>query len=428
MLLYSLPLTLIHFIPHFTLFLSSSGTSSAGWVYEYRGHSLTSWLRNPTTNNQPAAWVGSVIRKCCHSPTNLVASVASTLASPSPLVRRNFLTLPRTDQLSFVRGIHLLRGMPSRLYPTDTRLSRYDDFIFVHQSMPADSHRSSAFLPWHRAFIAEFEGEMRNVLNNATYTLPYWDWSDNTTRMNIFTSDLFGGNGTTTRTVPVFNTTLNRTVDTVIQNLVGDGLFANFTHTIGLNNTYLPYGLRRCFTCDLEPAEEGSGGHTIMNTDIPPVLPEPEELVSLFNISLYDTFPYSDFSHNPPSFRNTLEGWNTTGCFLHNAVHLFVGGHFASVPISPNDPIFWLHHAFVDKIWDMWITKHKHRDSLTKGYLPKTEGTDPAEVKATRGKTPGSLLSPFGMPIQATFNPLNFGYSYPTDDFADRLVGLHSGG
>jgi tyrosinase len=35
----------------------------------------------------------------------------------------------------------------------------------------------------------------------------------------------------------------------------------------------------------------------------------------------------------------------------HNTVHMFVGGNTMPNPaISPNDPMFWLHHANVDRL------------------------------------------------------------------------------
>ena len=37
----------------------------------------------------------------------------------------------------------------------------------------------------------------------------------------------------------------------------------------------------------------------------------------------------------------------------HNAGHRFIGGHMAGA-FSPNDPVFWLHHANVDRIWAQW--------------------------------------------------------------------------
>ncbi|HEX5740595.1 MAG TPA: tyrosinase family protein [Pilimelia sp.] len=37
----------------------------------------------------------------------------------------------------------------------------------------------------------------------------------------------------------------------------------------------------------------------------------------------------------------------------HNAVHNALGGHMSS-GVSPNDPLFWLHHCFIDRIWSIW--------------------------------------------------------------------------
>ncbi len=48
-------------------------------------------------------------------------------------------------------------------------------------------------------------------------------------------------------------------------------------------------------------------------------------------------------------FWDALEGgWRT-----HNTAHNFVGGHMSG-GFSPNDPIFWLHHANVDRAWERW--------------------------------------------------------------------------
>jgi tyrosinase len=37
----------------------------------------------------------------------------------------------------------------------------------------------------------------------------------------------------------------------------------------------------------------------------------------------------------------------------YNAVHQWVGGTFAT-PFAPADPLFWCHHAFVDRLWAQW--------------------------------------------------------------------------
>ncbi|KAL3895473.1 MAG: hypothetical protein SGCHY_004683 [Lobulomycetales sp.] len=51
------------------------------------------------------------------------------------------------------------------------------------------------------------------------------------------------------------------------------------------------------------------------------------------------------------TFRNLFEG------SYHANVHNFVSGDMLTM-ISPNDPAFFLHHAFVDKIWAEWQLRH----------------------------------------------------------------------
>lgn len=62
-------------------------------------------------------------------------------------------------------------------------------------------------------------------------------------------------------------------------------------------------------------------------------------------------------------FRDTLEA-----APFHNRLHVLVGGTMVS-SASPSDPLFWLHHAFIDKIWADWQTLH-----------PGVNPSNPAEV------------------------------------------------
>lgn len=52
------------------------------------------------------------------------------------------------------------------------------------------------------------------------------------------------------------------------------------------------------------------------------------------------------------NFRETMEG-------LHGSVHVWVGGHMETFA-SPNDPIFFLHHSNVDRIWSLWQDCHDY--------------------------------------------------------------------
>jgi len=64
------------------------------------------------------------------------------------------------------------------------------------------------------------------------------------------------------------------------------------------------------------------------------------------------------------SFTETLEG-------LHNNVHMWSGGvrggqvgTMGDIRISPADPIFWLHHAQIDRIWSIWQKDHDQKPDL----------------------------------------------------------------
>jgi hypothetical protein len=41
----------------------------------------------------------------------------------------------------------------------------------------------------------------------------------------------------------------------------------------------------------------------------------------------------------------------------HGAVHIAVGGKMSAVNSAAQDPIFWLHHSQVDRIWNLWLAQ-----------------------------------------------------------------------
>ena len=59
---------------------------------------------------------------------------------------------------------------------------------------------------------------------------------------------------------------------------------------------------------------------------------------------------YSDTS-SEAGFANNIDG------LLHGAVHVSVGNAkgMGRVPWAANDPIFWLHHCNIDRIWASWV-------------------------------------------------------------------------
>jgi hypothetical protein len=68
-------------------------------------------------------------------------------------------------------------------------------------------------------------------------------------------------------------------------------------------------------------------------------MPEPEELTAAMKKAKF------------PVFQSRLET-------VHNYVHAAVGGQMKTAS-SPHDPIFFLHHANIDRIWSRWQGEHK---------------------------------------------------------------------
>jgi len=82
-------------------------------------------------------------------------------------------------------------------------------------------------------------------------------------------------------------------------------------------------------------------------------------------------------SHNTPPSGDTL--FSTLEGFPHNSTHNYIGG-YGPIPkgpwgnmtnnLSPVDPIFFLHHSNMDRLWDVWTRKQQ---ALKLPYLPGKE-------------------------------------------------------
>lgn len=82
----------------------------------------------------------------------------------------------------FVRAVHVLGTRDSVLRPGEQ--SRYADFVEVHRAEARAcrgpdgigwARGGSAFLPWHRTLLFEFESALRE--HEPEVTVPYWDWT-----------------------------------------------------------------------------------------------------------------------------------------------------------------------------------------------------------------------------------------------------------
>lgn len=79
------------------------------------------------------------------------------------------------------------------------------------------------------------------------------------------------------------------------------------------------------------------------------------------NVSERITFllqSYKDFGgvSNNKHFGSPDTRFNNWGSIedVHNAVHGYIGGYMGAVEIAAFDPIFWLHHANIDRLFAIW--------------------------------------------------------------------------
>ena len=58
---------------------------------------------------------------------------------------------------------------------------------------------------------------------------------------------------------------------------------------------------------------------------------------------------------------------------VHRGAHVWTGGAMPT-PLSPRDPVFFLHHAFVDFVWNNWEEQH-HSSSYIRTSMIRYDGT-----------------------------------------------------
>lgn len=69
--------------------------------------------------------------------------------------------------------------------------------------------------------------------------------------------------------------------------------------------------------------------------------------------------PASDLASlasNVPSImgNSAFAGFTSSLEAVHGGVHVWVGGTMSMIPTAPADPIFWMHHCNLDRLWWKW--------------------------------------------------------------------------
>lgn len=244
-----------------------------------------------------------------------------------PTVRVNWLTLTDGEKTAYFDAELCLLSLPAQSSIPGV-VTRYDDLVGAH-SMQSDTgagtdlwHTTGQFLAAHRYYMHTHEILLREECNY-TGALPYWYELEDAGAFNESSVMIeFGGEGLEEN-------------DYVIV----DGPFANLTRNLGPGATNTPHLLTR--------------------------------QMSWWNTTLANQ-TYFDEVNAQTTFALFQSTLNPT---IHTAGHRGVGGDMENILTSPNDPMFFLHHTYLDWVWWTWQGDNETRifDIEGAGYETQSE-------------------------------------------------------
>jgi hypothetical protein len=296
---------------------------------------------------------------------------------------------------SYKKAIKAMLSLP----PTDAR--NWYRYTLIHTiDCP---HGNWWFLPWHRGYIGWFEQICRELSGDPDFALPYWDWTAEPRIPKVMFEDVLDPNN------DAFIASASE-FKKQFQDAIAKSNYWAMTKDEDGNPTPSPQFIQMLtrsirFPEDLwfdiidSPAgglffDRGHArGLTAAQPDllIPNRPPEKQSVLKAVSVPMIlDALGPRDFlSFASPKALNhsSSSGFAILENQPHNLVHNCVGGAYNGVGgfmqafMSPTDPIFYLHHANMDRLWDVWTRKQtaKGLAILPDGY-PKAPGDAVADT------------------------------------------------
>jgi tyrosinase len=214
-------------------------------------------------------------------------------------------------------------------------------------------HDNWFFLPWHRAYLLNFEAICRELSGEPDFALPYWNWTINP----------------------------------------------------GLPAPFFQAGSPLLNPRDIGPSDEAAP-EAVGQPVIDAILANPDWIAAIGS----DPAVWPAMGHPTRPGSSVLEGTP------HNHIHGFVGGDMQTF-MSPLDPIFWLHHCNIDRIWTEWDAAHP-------GQFP----TDPTYNNVTFDLFVDGKGNPAPIKVSDLTDTEELGYNYTADSEAPVAAAAPSNG
>ncbi|KAI9141903.1 hypothetical protein BKA69DRAFT_1166485 [Paraphysoderma sedebokerense] len=261
------------------------------------------------------------------------------------VVRKEWRECSKQEKQLFIRALLQLHQRPSR---DGDGSSRYDDFVKWHVRASSYAHGEPFFLPWHRFFVYQLEKELQSLGPEfRNVFIPYWRWSLDA-------------------------------VDPAAASVWGDDSLSFGRGGVGFNievktGAFAKWKIRRQWRRD------GRMDSWYGEADV-------KDLID--NFDDYD------------NFRSYFEGP------IHGAIHVNVGGFGGDMAhmVSPKDPIFWLHHSEIDRIWHEWQLRSPRRFKSYNGRY--------WNINFLKRARPSDDLPGFNVKVEDIFDPQALCYQY----------------
>ncbi|KAL7281743.1 hypothetical protein ACG7TL_005061 [Trametes sanguinea] len=277
-------------------------------------------------------------------------------ACTHPSIRREWRKLSKPERAEWISAINCLARLPhddaltpivnrsiSNIPAVNTSGSYWDDLVYIHMDLNTRIHSTGFFFPFHRFYVHAIETAMKERCGY-TGAFPYWDWSIDA--HDVEHSPLFedtnpvsglGGWGDPAHDIQVQTGGFRHLA---LAYPVPHGLRRNFTL-----QPFLPFASVPVFTA---PAQYANVSFT------------PEKVRALVEWTPGDFVGFQFAMEFPEAIRDRMRAFTSS---WEDRTYSDLAGQcpegsppdcFPQPTFSANEPVFFLHHAMVDKVWSDW--------------------------------------------------------------------------
>lgn len=305
----------------------------------------------------------------------------SLTAFASDKVRKSFTTLSIDEKNLLRDAIAVMRARPAT-DPTSWAWQANIHGTYDKEQTELDKicwnscpHGSFNFFPWHRWYLYFMEQILADAVKEPKLTLLYWNYTALTSEAlrlppELIPATLPDGTPNAFYNARRFPYTIEGT---------------NLSIDVGKGSPMLAKLINPCEALKIEVfCRASDGSNSFGSMEHPYDLPE----------------------------AHALRGFGALESQPHNQVHDMVGGESASgetgdmgdINTAGNDPTFWLHHANIDRLWQVWLALEGRRSNPLQNEILKETSYNFVNAKGELTKAPAT----------ETFEIINFGYTYDT--------------